>query len=175
MKPGAPDPDMSTNEPRSLAQHAARGLARLRPGEGDWRVAALAGALIAAGPVLTIGAAHLLTRQTEREAMQLRDRLAPRIAADRTAAEARALLRATVRRPGLGSTLEALARVLPADAQVVRAQRTSGGVLALDIAAADPDALRAAVRRAPQFTNLRDSRQQRVDSGMVVSMRSTPE
>ena len=171
MDAGAPDTDTPPTERQSLAQHAGAALARLRPGVGGWRVAALTGALIATGPVLTILGANLLAARSERETTQLRDRLAPRIAAERAANEARAMLAGAVRRPTLGQTVEALARVLPADAQVARAARTTGGALELDVAAADPDALRTAIRRAPQFTELRDASQRRTDSGMIVSLR----
>lgn len=172
MRAGQPDPEPKPEGPRDSLSQRLRGL---RIGEGDWRVAAALGALIAAGPLLTILGANTLAASAQRAAARTEAALAPRLAAAGAREEARRVLAAAVRQPTLGATLDALARALPADASLVRAERTAQGALELDIATPDPDALRAAIRRAPDFARLRDASQRRADAAMIVSMREAGE
>ena len=89
--------------------------------------------------------------------------------------DARAELGRAAARPAIGVTLDALAGALPPDAALARVERTRQGMLELDIATPDPDALRAAVRRVPEFARLRDTSQRRTDAAMIVSMREEEE
>lgn len=181
MDDGIPQPP----EQRSLAG-ATRGAAgRLRrwwaerpeisPARRDWFVAGGLAVLIAAGPVLTIVAGSLVASSVRSEVRQLREQAAPRAAAAKTAGEDRAVLVAMLRRPGLGATAEALARALPVDAVLIRAERARDGLLEIDIGAPDPDKLRAALRAEPALAHLRDAGQQRGDLLMTVSFKEVAE
>ncbi|MDP5281230.1 hypothetical protein Q9Q95_20055 [Sphingomonas sp. DG1-23] len=139
----------------------------------DGGVAALVAALIVAGPLLTIAGAKLLTVQQRVAAKRIERDAAPRIAAAKAATEARGQIDAVLRRPTLGSTIEALARALPADATLVRAGRTAQGAVEIDVAAADPDKLRGALRRAPAFMRLRNTGQRQADTKMIVTFAGT--
>ena len=180
MQLGTPDPEPSP--PPSLAQRLGA-FARRRPtaaarssGGTRWpegSIAALVALLIAAGALLTIGGARLLARQERAATARLAAEAAPRIEAARTAAEARGQIDAVLRRMPLGTTLEALARALPADATLVRAARTGEGVLEIDVAASDPDQLRAALRRTPALARLRNTGQRQADAKMIVTFVGT--
>lgn len=174
MDAGKPDPEEAPRAPESLSQRLA---SRLRAGvppaaESRRGTAALVAVLIAFGPLATIMGAGLLTRHEDREAVRLRAALAPRIAAERAAAAARAELGRTAARPTMGATLDLLAAALPGDAKLTRAERTLQGALELDIATSDPDALRSAIRRVPELAGLRDTSQRRTDAAMIVLMRA---
>lgn len=175
MDAGKPDPAETPREPRSLSHRLGNLLRGLEIPDGDWRLAAIAGALIATGPLATIAGAKLLIGSERAASARLQASLEPRLAAERAARDARAELGRAVWRPAMGTTLEALARVLPADATLTRAERTRQGALELDIATTDPDALRATIRRAPEFAGLRDTSQRRGDAAMIVSMRGEGE
>lgn len=162
----------------SLSDRVARGVARAarkRPAIAARDlslVAALAG-IIALGPLITIVGANLLSARVEadnraREAM-LQTRRAPQ-AARREAATA---LHSAIRQPGLVATLERLAHVLPDDARLVMAARGSDGRLEVEIAANDPDLLRAALRRDPVLGAMRETGQRRTqDARVIVTWRS---
>ena len=185
MDDGIPQPP----EPPSLAAGlggAARGVvARLRAGwanrpeisteRSDWWVAAGLAALIAAGPLVTTVGAWLIAGGLRGEVAQLQEQAAPRAAATQAAARDRAALVGMIKGPGLGAVAEALARALPADAVLLRAERGAKGLLELDISAPDPDKLRAAIRAEPALAGLRDAGQQRGDLMMTVSFREVAE
>lgn len=144
-------------------------------GRREWWVAGALGALIAAGPAVTILGAKLLAGGVRAEVAKLREQAAPRVAAAQTAAKERAELVALLRRPGLGATAEALARALPADASLVRVERSAAGLLEVDLTAPDPDRLRAALRREPALARLRDAGQLQGELAMTVSLREVPQ
>ncbi|AQR73581.1 hypothetical protein [Sphingomonas sp. LM7] len=181
MQLGSPDPEPTAPAP-SLA-HRLVAFAKRRPavaavpeGVAKWpegSVAALVAVLIAAGPLTTIAGAKLLAAQQRAAAADLAGDASPRIEAARTADEARGQIDAVLRRMPLGATLEALARALPTDATLVRVQRSAQGVLEIDVAAADPDRLRAAMRRAPALARLRNTGQRQADARMIVTFAGT--
>lgn len=171
MDAGKPDPDEARQQAQSLSQRFAVALRGVAVPGGGWRLAAAVGAFVALGPVVTIAGAMLLTRHERGEAAKLQAELAPRLATERVARDARAELGRAAARPAMGVTLDLLAGALPSDAALTRAERTRQDALELDIATPDPDALRAAVRRAPEFARLRDTSQRRTDAAMIVSMR----
>lgn len=175
MHVGKPDPEPAPLPP-SLAQRlAAIGRGRLA-GTAKWpdgRLAALVAVLMAAGPMLTIGGAALLTGQQRAASARLEAEAAPRIDAARAVAEARGQMDAVLRRRTLAATIEALARALPADAALVRAGRNAQGALELEIATPDPDKLRSALRRAPAFARLRNTGQRQADTKMIVLLVGT--
>jgi hypothetical protein len=51
----------------------------------------------------------------------------------------------------------------------VRAERTRAGALEIDIATSDPDKLRMALRRAPEFAQIRNVAQRQDDARMIVT------
>ena len=136
------------------------------PGPAAWRVTAAVALLLACGPVLTVAGAKLLTmRALDAADMQLRQAGANPVAGD-----ARGQFAALLKRPGAAATLEALARVLPADVVVERVERGADDRLALDALAPDPDRLRGALRRDPVSAGLRDVGQRSGDGGIVVTL-----
>ncbi len=176
-------PDTIENEPRgrSLAgglRAAARGWLERRPASpgvplgGGRRVAVAVALLIAAGPLVTLLGADLLAGRARSDAARLSAGLAPRMAAEHGAEQARVQMGAAIARPMLGSTLEAVARALPANAAVVRAERMRDGALELEIATPDPDQLRPALRSLPRIGTFRNTGQRRGDTGMVASFRA---
>lgn len=167
MQAGQPDRDPSL-ERGSLA---ARLAAVLRKPAAPWEAGAAVAILILLAPLATIAGAKLLTHHERTEIARLQTDLAPRIAAEQAARTAHSQLAAAVNRPLMGATLEALARALPADATLSRAERTAQGALELDVTTTDPDKLRAAIRRAPELDGLRDSGQRQGDGNMLVSLR----
>ncbi|MEI9851845.1 MAG: hypothetical protein WDN24_14570 [Sphingomonas sp.] len=76
-----------------------------------------------------------------------------------------------MRRPTIGATLDALARALPPEASLIRAGRDAQGLLTVEVAAPDPDQLRAAIRRDPLLAALRDTGQRQQEATMIVTMR----
>lgn len=170
MQAGAPDRDT----PAPSVTLAGR-LARVRLAEGRWWVPAILAGLIAAGPVATIVGASILTDRARAATARLQAESGPRIAAERSAMQARAQFGNAIALPTIAATLDALAPALPGDASVVRAERTRGGALELDIATTDPDRLRAAIRRAPGFGRMRDASQRQTDAAMIVSLREAGE
>jgi hypothetical protein len=69
----------------------------------------------------------------------------------------------------VGATVEALARALPADAVLLRAERNRSGLLEVEISTPDPDKLRAALRAEPALAGLHNIGQQRGELTMTVS------
>ena len=141
----------------------------------DWMVAGGVAGLIAAGPLITIAGAWLITGSVRGEVNRLEEQAAPRAVAAQEASQNRASLVAMLRRPGLGATAEALARALPVEAVLLRAERDRAGLLEIDISAPDPDKLRAALRAEPALARLRDAGQQRGDLMMTVSFKEQAE
>jgi hypothetical protein len=159
----------------SLVQRLLAGSASEHARWPEGRVAIAVALLIVAGPLLTIGGARILSERHRVATARIEAEVAPRIAANAAAAEARSQLSAILRRRTLGATVEALARALPADATLVHAERNAQGRLALEIATADPDRLRAALRRVPAFTRLRNTGQRQADAAMIVLLEGTTE
>ncbi|WP_066800542.1 hypothetical protein [Sphingomonas soli] len=145
-------------------------VAALRRVPAAWEAAAAVAVLIALGPLLTIAGAKLLLRPERAEIARLQADLAPRIAAEQAAQAAHVEMAAAVSRPPMGNTLEALARALPADATLLRAERTARGALDVEVTTIDPDRLRVAIRRAPELVGLRDNGQRQGDGAMIVSL-----
>lgn len=175
MHAGKPDP-----EPARPAPSLAERLATVGRGRGPdaapanrttrWpgSLAALVAMLIVTGPLLTIGGAKLLEGWQKAAHARLEAEAQPRIEAARAATAAREQMDAVLRRRTLAATIEALARALPADATLVRAERTAQGALELEIAAPDPDRLRAALRRVPALARLRNTGQRQADTRIIV-------
>jgi hypothetical protein len=141
------------------------------PVPGGWGAAAALGALLAAGPLLTLVGASMLAKRERNATVRLQAQLAPRLAAETVAREARTALANAAGRTAPGQVLEILAGALPADARLARVERTRDGGLELDVAGSDPDTLRAAIRRAPELAGMRNTSQRRTDAAMIVSMR----
>lgn len=171
MDAGKPDPQTAPPAADSLSHRLAAGLGGLRLPEGGWRIAAAFGALIAAGPLFTLLGANMLAEHEKRATLQLQNQLAPRLQAADMARTARTALANAAGRVSPGEVLEVLAGVLPPEASLARIERTADGGLELDVTGGDPDALRAAVRRAPEFAGMRNTSQRRTDTTMIVSMR----
>lgn len=169
MDAGKPDPDPAQPAAQSLSHRFAWAFAELP--QGGWPVAAAFGALLAAGPLLTLAGAMLLTQHERRATFRLQDELAPRLAAQASARAARTALANAAGRAAPAQVLEILAGVLPADAVLARVERTRDGGLEVDVVGADPDALRAAIRRAPEFAAMRNTSQRRTDAAMILSLR----
>jgi hypothetical protein len=184
MEAGRPDTVENVPQGRSLVAglHAAirDRLGRRSAPAGDpprsspvgRRLALAVALLIAAGPLATLVGAELLARQARSATAALDARLAPRMAAERDAEQARAAMRAMVAQPTLGATLDAVARALPADAAVVRAERGPDGALELEVSALDPDQLRPALRVLPGIGTFRNVGQRQNGAAMIVSFRS---
>lgn len=173
---------MSETPPSSLASRlpeilrgALSRLPAIEPGKREWWVAGAVGALIAAGPIFTLLGANVTAGSIGKQVRQLHEQAAPRDAAAQAAARERAELVALLRRPGLGASIEALARALPADASLVRVGRNAAGLLEADVNAPDPDRLRAALRREPALARLRDTGQQQGEVTMTISLREAPQ
>lgn len=139
-------------------------------GTGGGRIGLALAVLLAMGPLATIGGAHLLATRTDARSAAIERQLAPRRAAAREAGAARALLAPALARPALGQVIDRIAAVLPADAMLVSAAQADDGRLVLEFSTPDPDALRAALRRAPGLAALRDSGQRRTDASMMARL-----
>jgi hypothetical protein len=161
-----------------LGDAARGGIAALRawkPGPAgpwhNWYIAAALAALIALGPVITILGANILSGRARAEAQIFERKAAPRVAAAAAIERDRATLTTALRRPGIGATIEAIARVLPPEAALVRAERGADGLLELEIRAPDPDKLRAALRRESALATLRDTGQRQAEAAMLVTLK----
>jgi hypothetical protein len=184
MDAGKPDRAENEHQGRSLAEGlraAARGWLSRRavppgvsaiPSSTGRRIAAIVALLIAAGPLSTLLGAEMLTARVRSEATGLNARLAPRAAAERAAEQARTEMRAAATGPMLGATLEAIARALPADAAVLRAERTRDGAVELEVSAPDPDQLRPALRSLAGIGTFRNTGQRQGETGMIASFRA---
>lgn len=170
-----PPPD-DAEVPRPPSSLAERLVQRARPRRTpeaeadarDWRLGAAIAVLIWAGPLAALLGAKLLEHAAEREMGALHAQLAPRVAAQHQAEAARLRLGDALRGPRPSAVAEALARTMPAEAKVARIAREPGGAIDLEISAPDPDRLRAALRRAPEFARMRDTNQ-RAGDGEIVS------
>lgn len=182
MKAGEPDRDDVPPVGESLAGRIVR-IGRAKKAMGApkaispwrWREAALIAGLIGLGPVLTIAGAQVLAARERGQADRLEAQLAPRTARRVEAEQAREQLARALERATLAVTLDVLARALPRDASLARAERSADGTLQLRVRTPDPDALRSALRRAPAFARLREVGQQRSDAAMIVSLRGETE
>jgi len=184
MNAGEPDRVDHEHQGRSLAdglRAAAQGWfarraevasAAAAPSPGGRRVAAAVALLIAAGPLATLLGAQILTAQARSDTATLRQGLAPRVAAERGADAARAEMRAATGGPLLGVTLEAIARALPADAALLRAERTRDGAVEIEVSTPDPDRLRPALRSLAGIGTFRNIGQRQGESGMIASFRA---
>lgn len=139
----------------------------------DLRFAMALAALIALGPLLTIAGAGWMRAGVVQDTEALRAQGRARLDAEGARQRAALLFRDAVRRPTLSVTLDRIARVLPDDARLASAAREADGALRVEIAASDPDPLRAALRRDPLFAAMRESGQRRTEDGrVVVTMRT---
>ncbi len=166
-----PEPLAPPAPARSLSQRLAAALRGVPLPAGGWGVAIAFGALLAAGPLLTVAGATLLAQHEKRATVKLEQQLAPRLQAEAAAREARTALANAAGRTAPGQVVELLAGVLPPEAKLTRIERTRDGGLEFDVAGSDPDALRAAIRRAPEFAGMRNTSQRHSDAAMIVSMR----
>ncbi|WP_093297732.1 hypothetical protein [Sphingomonas sp. NFR04] len=135
-----------------------------------WVTPVLAG-LIVAGPLATLAGATLLANAAERETTRLDATLAPRRITEQRRAAVHGMLSAAMLRPGPTALLDRVAAALPADAALVRAERSADGALVLEVSVSDPDALRSALRRVPALAGLRDVRQHEGEGRTLVLLR----
>lgn len=165
------------DETQGLIQRATRQLGEapasaIRPrGSIDWRIAGALGALIALGPLLTIGGAGVLASRAQQNAARIEAGLAARMTAEAQGRSARATFRQAVRGAPAALWMDRIARVLPADARVAAMARSSSGEFEVQISTPDPDQLRSALRRDPAFAALRETGQRRAGAMMLVTMR----
>ena len=140
------------------------------------RTSALLTAAILATPLLTWAGAAMLTARAQDEGRAIVRRAAPAIAEQAAAQRARTLLQQAWRAPTLGATLESLARALPQDTALLRAERNAAGMLSIEVAAPDPDRLLATLRRDPVLAGLRATAQARADGDgrMRVTLEQRP-
>lgn len=137
-----------------------------------WKAGVVVGVLLAAAPSLTWAGARVLEARVRADSAAILRAAQPRLASGRMVAAGRETLATVLRRPGIGATLEAIARALPAEASLVRAERAADGRLSIDVAAPDPDRVRAALRREPLTDDLRNVAQRAGDGAMVVTFES---
>lgn len=128
--------------------------------------------LLAAGPALTWAGATLAEHRIRVQTAALASQAEPRLARTRGDAATRAAWAPLLDRPGVGALLERLAAALPADDRL--ASVSDDGTLEVAVLSADPDALRAALRRDPLLAQLRETGQQRGDAAIRVTLRGTP-
>ncbi|MEH3040201.1 MAG: hypothetical protein PGN21_09065 [Sphingomonas paucimobilis] len=140
------------------------------------RASALLAAAILATPLLTWAGAAILTTRVQDEGRVIARRAAPLVAEQVATERGRALLTQAWRAPTLGTTLESLARALPQDAALLRAERNAAGMVSIEVAAPDPDRLLAALRRDPLLAGLRATAQARADGDgrMRVTLEQRP-
>jgi hypothetical protein len=143
---------------------------RLAAAPHGWGIAVAIGTLIVAGPLLTIVGARVIEDRVQAETMALER--SPAVVATRAAEARRGVLRTLLSRPGLAATLDGIARVFPPEASLTFAERDERGVLRIEVAAPDPDRLRAALRREPATASLRDAGQRRGEGAMLVTLES---
>ncbi len=125
---------------------------------------------ILATPLATWGGAAWLAASARADGRAAETRAAPVIAArNARAAALDTLARAWSQLP-LGTTIESVARALPPEASLARAERDTRGRLTLDILTPDPDRLIAALRRDGTLGSLRPTAQKAVDGRMQVTL-----
>lgn len=134
------------------------------------RAAIVVAVLLTLAPLATLLGAKLMTAGIRNDMALLAQAQGARIAAAEAQQAQRRVLAKLLDRPTLGTTLEGLARALPRDTLLVRAGRDDDGRLRIEASAADPDRLRAALRRDPATARLRDAGQRRGDAALVVAM-----
>jgi hypothetical protein len=167
--------DLLTEPTPQTPSLAERVFARLRrsggdfPAGGGWRFGVALAVLLAAGPVATLVGARIAENRALAAGAALTRTAAPRLEEARAHMAARDTLAPLLSRPTLGATLEGLARALPPENSLVRAERGEDGRLSIDVASPDPDPLRAALRREPVTQGLRDAGQRGGDGAMVVT------
>jgi hypothetical protein len=151
---------------------AARVVAALAAGDTghDTRAGIAVTLLLAAAPLAVWAGARWTEAGVRRDIGAIRATAAPRLAILDARTAARAELDPLLSVPGVAATLDGLARALPRDASLSRVARGSDRRLAIDVATADPDRLRAALRRMPATAALRDAGQRRGDGGMTVTL-----
>ena len=99
------------------------------------RLSALLAVAIVATPLLTWGGAAILTARAQDEGRAIARRAAPVMAEQAAAHQAHTLLQQAWRGAPLGTTCESLARALPPDAALLRAERNAAGMIAIEVAA----------------------------------------
>lgn len=153
----------------SLAQRLRSALAGVDGGR-DRRAGVAVALLLAAAPAVTWAGARWTEARVRRDIAALERTARPRIAAIAAIREARQQLDAVLDTAGVAATLDGLAGALPAGATVTRAGRGADHRLSVEVAAPDPDRLRAALRRAPATARLRDTGQRGGDGAMLVAL-----
>lgn len=140
------------------------------------RASALLAAAILATPLLTWAGAAILTARAQEAGRTIARHAAPQVAGQAAAQRARIRLAQAWRTPTLGTSLESIARALPQDAALLRAERDAAGQLSIEVAAPDPDRLLSALRRDPLLAGLRATAQARTDGDgrMRVTLEQRP-
>ena len=163
-----------------LVKAAQAGFGRLRdwpaaPRTGGWGFAGLIAFLLALGPILTILGGGILARRESVQAARMAGEAAPRVSAQQASQRDRDQLAKLLQQATVGATVEALARALPPEAALLRAERGEDGALEIEVRTPDPDKLRAALRREPRLASMRDSGQRQSDAAMIVVFRGAGE
>lgn len=139
-------------------------------GGHDRRAGVAVAVLLAAAPALTWAGALWTEAHVRRDIAAIERTAAPRLATVAATRQARQELATILDTPGVAATLDGLATALPTGATLRSAGRAADHRLAVEVAAPDPDRLRAALRRAPQTARLRDTGQRRGDGAMLVAL-----
>ncbi len=125
---------------------------------------------ILAAPLATWGGAAWLAASARADGRVAETRAAPVVAVRDARTAALDTLSRAWSQPSLGTTIESVARVLPPEASLARAERDTGGRLTLDVLTPDPDRLIAALRRDATLGSLRPTAQTAVDGRMQVTL-----
>jgi hypothetical protein len=168
-----PNPPSSKRRRFSLFARIAHW--RVHGRDGGAAVAAAVALLLALAPLLTIAGAYATARSIRGETAALAREAEPKLAAAREAEAGRTALRQLLATPTLGATLDGLARALPPESLVTSAERRADTTLTVEVATADPDRLRASLRRDPATAGLRDVGQRRGESTMLVMLEERAE
>lgn len=134
------------------------------------RVGAAVALMLIAAPLAVWIDAAWLTQRARTATETLSRQAAPIAAARADATRARQQLGTAWTQPTTGTTIEAIARALPADAALLRVERRTTGLLSIEVAAPDPDRVSAALRRDPALAGLRAVSQTPGDGGMRVTL-----
>lgn len=162
-----------TGSSRTRRAGTERAKATVAPTGRPWAPILLA-TLLALAPLLTIAGAAVAERRTRAQIAGLQREAEPILRAAEDVQAGRSRLRTLIGRPTLGRTLDALARALPSEATLVRTERRQDGALRIEVAAPDPDRLRAALRRDAATASLRDAGQRRGEGVMIVTFEGEP-
>ncbi len=162
---------MSTDRPPapSLAARLATALSASDTGH-DRRAGIAVAVLLVAAPLAVWAGARWTESGVRGDIVATEATARPRLAVLAARTAARAEFEPLLSTPGVAATLDGLATALPGDAGLARAGRGADRRLSVDVATADPDRLRAALRRSPTTAGLRDAGQRRVDGGMTVTL-----